>query len=72
MALRYVATPGEAAGADAVIIPGSKSTLADLAYLREQRFEAVVQHHVRSGRGVGGDLRRLSNVRALDCRPLTQ
>lgn len=54
VALRYVATPGEAAGADAVIIPGSKSTLADLAYLREQRFEAVVQHHVRSGRELVG------------------
>lgn len=49
VALRYVATPAEAAGADAVIIPGSKSTLADLAYLRGKGFGALVEDHVRGG-----------------------
>lgn len=49
VALRYVATPAEASGADVVIIPGSKSTLADLAYLRGKGFEAIVQTHVLNG-----------------------
>ncbi|MBA5873149.1 MAG: cobyric acid synthase [Nitrospira sp. CR1.2] len=54
VALRYVATPAEAAGADAVIIPGSKSTLADLAYLRAKGFDAVVRDHVHRGRELLG------------------
>lgn len=52
--LRYVAAPAEAAGADVVIIPGSKSTLADLAYLREKGFGVVVRDHARSSREVVG------------------
>lgn len=64
VALRYVATPAEAAGADAVIIPGSKSTLADLAYLRGKGFDALVHDHVRSGRelvGICGGYQMLGN-----------
>jgi adenosylcobyric acid synthase len=33
--LRYAVRPGDLAGADAVILPGSKNTLADLDWLRE-------------------------------------
>ncbi|MBS0172145.1 MAG: cobyric acid synthase [Nitrospira sp.] len=54
VALRYVATPAELTGADVVIIPGSKSTLADLAYLRGKGFDASVQRHVRNGRELVG------------------
>ncbi len=64
VALRYVATPAEAAGADAVIIPGSKSTLEDLAYLRGKGFDALVHDHVRSGRelvGICGGYQMLGN-----------
>lgn len=64
VALRYVATPAEAAGADGVIIPGSKSTLADLAYLRAKGFDALVQDHVRRGRellGICGGYQMLGN-----------
>lgn len=47
--LRYVATPEEAIGADVMVIPGSKTTLADLAYLRDQGFERVLHDHVQRG-----------------------
>ncbi len=47
--LRYVATPGEAIGADVMVIPGSKTTLADLAYLRDKGFERVLHDHVQRG-----------------------
>lgn len=54
VALRYVATPEEMAGADVVVIPGSKTTLADLAYLRAKGFEAAFHDHVqRRGELVG-------------------
>lgn len=47
--VRYVATPEEAAGADVVILPGSKTTLSDLAYLREKGFEGLLRVHVEQG-----------------------
>ena len=52
--LRYVATPGEAEGADAILIPGTKTTLADLGHLREQGFEPLLQRHVEVGGEVVG------------------
>jgi adenosylcobyric acid synthase len=47
--LRYAAAPGELVGADAVIIPGSKSTVADLDYLEQKNFRAALAAHVESG-----------------------
>lgn len=47
--LRYVAIPEEAAGADVMVIPGSKTTLADLGYLREKGFERLLHNHVQRG-----------------------
>ena len=40
------AIPGDA---DLVIIPGSKSTISDLAYLREQGWDIDIKAHVRRG-----------------------
>lgn len=54
VALRYVASPADIVGADVVIIPGSKSTLADLFYLRGKGFDVAVQQHVRDGRELVG------------------
>ncbi len=54
VALRYVATPEEAAGADVMILPGSKTTLSDLAYLREKGFDRLLQDHVQGGRELVG------------------
>ena len=46
VALRYVRAPADLAGADAVIIPGSKSTVADLDYLEQAGFRAAFVTHV--------------------------
>ena len=45
------AIPGDA---DLVIIPGSKSTISDLAYLREQGWDIDIKAHVRRGGRVMG------------------
>ncbi len=47
--LRYVASPDEAIGADVILLPGTKTTLADLSYLREKGFEALLHHHIEGG-----------------------
>ena len=48
--------PGEVVPADAdlVILPGSKATLADLAFVREQGWDVDLLAHVRRGRPVLG------------------
>lgn len=54
VALRYVASPKELHGADVVILPGSKTTIADLDYLRKAGFdEALLRHIQRGGEAVG-------------------
>lgn len=52
--LRYVRSPGELSEADVVMIPGTKSTMADLAYLRDQNFPAAFSRHVEAGRELVG------------------
>ena len=47
--LRYVKSPREMSGADVIILPGSKSTMADLDYLREAGFISAVQNHASTG-----------------------
>jgi adenosylcobyric acid synthase len=47
--VRFVTGPAEVAGADLVILPGSRATVADLAWLRERGLaDAITQ---RAGRG---------------------
>jgi adenosylcobyric acid synthase len=42
------------AGADLVLIPGSKATIADLAFIREQGWDIdILAHHRRGGRVLG-------------------
>jgi len=54
VALRYVASPKELHGADVIILPGSKTTIADLEYLRKAGFgEMLIQHARRGGEVVG-------------------
>ena len=67
--VRYVTTPAELQGAAAIVLPGTKSTIADLAWLRA----------TRPGGGAGGArrrrhagrrrLRRLSDARPPHPRP---
>ncbi len=60
--LRFVG-PGQAIpGADLIILPGSKSVRADLAWLRENGWETAIQRHLRYGGkllGICGGLQML-------------
>ena len=51
VALRYVASPQELYGADVIILPGSKTTMADLDYLRKTGFEEAFLAHLHRGGG---------------------
>ena len=42
VSVRYAAEPEELSGADMVILPGSKSTIADLTWLREKGFDKEI------------------------------
>lgn len=54
VALRYVASPLDIAGADVVLLPGSKNTIADLEHLRRVGFDEALRAHVdRGGELVG-------------------
>jgi adenosylcobyric acid synthase len=52
--LRWVRTPAELAGADWVILPGSKNTAADLQWLRAQGLDRAVARHAEAGGTVLG------------------
>ncbi len=49
VAVHYALTPDEVAGADAVILPGTKSTIADLRWLRNSGMADAVLAQVRAG-----------------------
>ncbi|MGE5372034.1 MAG: cobyric acid synthase [Solirubrobacterales bacterium] len=52
--LTYVTSPAEVAGADLVILPGSKNTIADLIWLRSRGLvEAIRAHHEGGGQIAG-------------------
>jgi len=52
--LCYVATPEEIAGLDLLILPGTKSTLPDLQYLRSSGLaRAIHDYHLQGGRIAG-------------------
>lgn len=54
VAVRWVADAGEIAEADVVVLPGSKATVSDLAWLRERGLAAAVTAHAAAGRPVLG------------------
>ncbi|WP_448255225.1 cobyric acid synthase [Ottowia oryzae] len=61
----WARTPAQLAGADTIILPGSKATLADLAWLRAQGLDAAVADHAaRGGRvlGICGGLQMLGEA----------
>jgi len=54
VAVRFVTSPAEIAGADLVILPGTRATVADLAWLRERGLaEAVAGRAARGGPVLG-------------------
>ena len=50
--LSWVRDAASAARADWLILPGSKHTRADLAWLREQRLDTAIASHVQAGRSL--------------------
>ena len=52
--MRYVQTPGELGNPDLVILPGTKSTLDDLKWLRQSGLEAKILQHASRGGAVAG------------------
>lgn len=54
VALRYASTPAMISNADIVIIPGSKSTVNDLSYLREKGFLPLLDRHLKEERELVG------------------
>ncbi|PNU18843.1 cobyric acid synthase CobQ [Geothermobacter hydrogeniphilus] len=54
VSLCYVERPEQIAGLDLLILPGTKSTLADLDWLRQQGLaEAILTYHAEGGRLIG-------------------
>lgn len=54
VAVQWVADPAEVADADIVVLPGSKATVSDLAWLRERGLADAVVAHAAAGRPVLG------------------
>jgi adenosylcobyric acid synthase len=54
VAVRYATEPSRLADADLVVLPGSKSTVSDLAWLRRTGLADAVLAHARAGRPVLG------------------
>ncbi|ANY10304.1 cobyric acid synthase [Pseudonocardia sp. HH130630-07] len=54
VAVRYVTEPSRIADTDVVVLPGSKSTVSDLAWLRSSGLADAVRAHVAAGRPVLG------------------
>jgi adenosylcobyric acid synthase len=49
VALRYIKSPSKIPGADVVVLPGSKNTMADLGYLYQAGFGPALQGHATDG-----------------------
>lgn len=52
--VRYAATSADLDGADVIVIPGSKNTIDDLAYLRQSGMAASIGRHASGGAEVVG------------------
>ncbi|NCT82958.1 MAG: cobyric acid synthase [Comamonadaceae bacterium] len=60
--LSWARTPQDLAGADWIILPGSKSTAADLAWLRAQKLDAAINAHRGPILGICGGLQMLGEA----------
>jgi len=62
VSLRWARTPAELARADWIILPGSKNTSGDRAWLRDQGLDPVIRAHAAAGKpllGICGGLQIL-------------
>ena len=73
--LRYVSNPEDLGKADLIILPGTKNTMGDLAWLRENGFAGEIQKRCREGTpvlGVCGGYqmlgRSLSDPEGVECK----
>ena len=60
--MRWVTDAADLADADVVVIPGSKATVADLAWLRERGLAGAIAAHAAAGRTGARHLRRLPDA----------
>jgi adenosylcobyric acid synthase len=63
--VRLTVEPGEIAGADLVVLPGTKSTVEDLAWLRRTGLADAVRGHAAAGRpllGICGGFQMLARA----------
>ncbi len=54
LSVRYVAKPADLKNPDLIILPGTKSTIEDLKWLKTSGFESLVSKHVASGGALFG------------------
>lgn len=52
--VRFAARPADLAGADLVVLPGTRSTIADFAWLRARGLDQAIRTHANAGRPVLG------------------
>ncbi len=52
--VRFITGPAEMADADLVVLPGTRSTVADLGWLAERGLDVALRHHAAAGRAVLG------------------
>ncbi len=52
--VRFATSPAELADADLVVLPGSRATVSDLAWLRERGLDVPIADRARAGRPVLG------------------
>jgi len=52
--VRFATSPADLADADLVVLPGTRATVSDLAWLRDRGLAAVIAERVRAGRPVLG------------------
>lgn len=50
----FTSDPGEIADADLVVVPGTRATIADLAWMRSRGLDRAVVRHAEAGRAVLG------------------
>jgi adenosylcobyric acid synthase len=65
VAVRFVTTPAGVEGADLVVVPGTRATVADLAWLRGQGLAAALRDRAAAGRpvlGICGGYQMLGSV----------
>ena len=61
----FASSPADVADADLVVLPGTRSTISDLAWLRSRGLDVAIIEHVRRGRpllGICGGFQMLGGV----------